>query len=113
MVVAVEGMLQRSVIYETVEDGGGPVQGGSILAVRSFVQLAIESLLSRQPRNQRWADHKPLVLMMFCTTGWMSVVSVDGQQARPPDVSTFARAISGERGVGVSGQLFVRKRLVW
>lgn len=53
MVVAVEGMLQRSVIYETVEDGGGPVQGGSILAVRSFVQLAIESLLSRQPRNQR------------------------------------------------------------
>lgn len=53
MVVAVEGMLQRSVIYETVEEGGGSVQGGSILAVRSFVQLAIESLLSRQPRNQR------------------------------------------------------------
>lgn len=40
----------------------------------------------------------------------MSVVSVDGQQARPPDVSTFAIAISREeRGGGGSGQLFVNK----
>lgn len=94
------GMFQRSVIYES--GGGAEWKAGPFWQRGHSWQLAIEALLSRQPRNQGWADHKPLVLMMFCTAdGCPYLARMVSKHA--PDVSTFASVVLGkEEGVGAT-----------